>query len=396
MPIKDLQMRARELGRIRMGAQVATQSGKTRPAKLEKFRLTASSRPLLEKVADLYGGEVKPWTPKGGNPQYEVYTDATRIPIWVPPSEHAITQWYETWSGGGCTHRCSGVGEDELITGKPCTGGPLHEQAKPTTRVSIILPEVEGLGVWRLESHGWNAAVELPEAAKVLQVTSGYVEAHLALEHRTQKTLVDGKPETRKFLVPVIEIAVTPAELMAGAGVVRPPAIAGPVPRELVNDAPALEQAPSMPSDQDDEYTDMFADATTPAEVNAIWERAQAAGHLTEPVKASGRAAAARIKQAPQFGGPEQLDEHNQEFIPDTTEVQPDADGAYPAEVVPDDGDVDDLYNQCIAIAGDLGWNLSRLEEEYGSGMGGLLLGDASAAQLSSYLQHLQTLKAAL
>lgn len=390
MPIKDLQMRARELGRIRMGAQVTgtSKAGKefTRPAKLEKFRLTAHSRPLLEKAADLYGGEVKPWTPKGGNPQYEVYTDATRIPIWVPPSENAITQWYETWSGGGCTHRCSGVGEEELITGKPCDGGPLHQQSKPTTRVSIILPEVEGLGVWRLESHGWNAAMELPEAAKVLQVTNGYVQAHLALEHRTQKTLVDGKPETRKFLVPVIEIAVTPAALMAGEGIIRPPAIEGPVPRALVSPVDALPAG--APSDEEDQYVDMFADATTPDEVNAIWEQAHEAGHLTETVKASGRAAAERIKNA---GPPTQQAESLEVPTDGTTPVGPDDEGVWPAEVVPDDGDVDDLYNQAVALAGELGWNLWKLEEEYKAGMSGQLLSDANAEQLTNYINHLKT-----
>ncbi|MFC5183602.1 recombination directionality factor [Actinomadura harenae] len=55
MPIIDLQKRFRELGRIRIGDVQPTSSGKTRPAKLDKLRITSHSRDLLVKVPALYG-----------------------------------------------------------------------------------------------------------------------------------------------------------------------------------------------------------------------------------------------------------------------------------------------------------------------------------------------------
>jgi hypothetical protein len=51
VPITDLQVRMREIGRIRTGVQVEGRGGKRRPAKLETFRITASRRELLEEVA---------------------------------------------------------------------------------------------------------------------------------------------------------------------------------------------------------------------------------------------------------------------------------------------------------------------------------------------------------
>ena len=49
MPIIDLQMRIRELGRIRIGDTQPTSSGKSRrPSKLSKFRITSASRPLRQ------------------------------------------------------------------------------------------------------------------------------------------------------------------------------------------------------------------------------------------------------------------------------------------------------------------------------------------------------------
>jgi hypothetical protein len=58
MPILDIQKRARELGRIRLGQVVVSANGKTRPEKIDRFRFTSYSRELLDQVAALYGGQV--------------------------------------------------------------------------------------------------------------------------------------------------------------------------------------------------------------------------------------------------------------------------------------------------------------------------------------------------
>jgi hypothetical protein len=122
MPILDIQKRARELGRIRIGQVVPTTrrdgTAGTRPEKLDRFRLTSNSKPLLDKVAELYGGTVAEWQPQGGGAKaWEVVTNTARIPIMVPPQP--ITQWYEFWTAGGCKHRCDG--QTNVLTDEPAT-----------------------------------------------------------------------------------------------------------------------------------------------------------------------------------------------------------------------------------------------------------------------------------
>jgi hypothetical protein len=217
MPIITLQRRSRELGRIRTGQVVPGKNGgRGRPTKLDRFRLTSPSKELLEKVAALYGGTVEAWTPQNGGPQqWEVVTEATRLPVLVPPQP--VSQYYELWSGGGCARRCDG--QRELLGDTPCICAaedpdPAERECKPTTRLNVVLAEVEGIGVWRLESHGYYAATELPEVAEFLARAQGYVSAWLTLEERVIKR----NGETKRFLVPALEVDITPAELLSGGG----------------------------------------------------------------------------------------------------------------------------------------------------------------------------------
>src|SRR5690606_11373339 len=103
-PILDLQRRQRELGRIRMGDK----GGKGQPQKLSEFRLTSPARHLLDHAAALWGGEVREWAGSPSEGQYELYTKTGVLPIVIPPSAEPVSQWYEQWTGGGCTHRCNG------------------------------------------------------------------------------------------------------------------------------------------------------------------------------------------------------------------------------------------------------------------------------------------------
>lgn len=354
MPILDLQKRARELGRIRTGDK----GDRGQPQKLEKFRLTSASEALLQKVAQLYGGTVRRWD-GGGTPQYEVYTTSARLPILVPPQP--VDQWLETWSAGGCQHRCDG--EDDLISGQPCDKeSPLHVNAVPTTRLKVVLRDVEGLGVWRLESHGWNAAMELPEVAQFLAQGGGYVDGYLALEQRTVKRPgPDGAPQTRRFLVPIIEVDVTPAQLLAGEGRIAAPGIEGPV-------VPALGPGASL-------YLELLEAATTPDEINAVWFQAKEAGDMTKPLADAIAVAAARVTSSA-TDAPE-------------LEAQPQAP---PTDEVQAPADVDAAYQACVALAGELGMNLWAMESAFEQ-EAGMPMGDASASQLLGFAQHLTTMK---
>lgn len=245
MSLIGVQRRMRELGRIRLGEKGVAKNGKSFPKKLTGFRLTSMSHPLLLVAADLYGGEVRKWEgAPGQGDQWELYM-GDRIDVLLPPGE-PLTQSFEMWSGGGCVRRCNGM---TMADGTGCqcpadlndrielarTGGA----CKPTTRLGVILPRIPDIGVWRMETHGYNAAVELPGTVDILKALSaggGMIPAFLRIEQRT--SVKDG--ETRHFVVPVLELpTVTVAELQAGQ---QAPALEAPAA------APALPSGPSRPT----------------------------------------------------------------------------------------------------------------------------------------------------
>lgn len=229
MPIKTLetQRRSVEAGRIRIGAQVPTgTAGKTRPAKLDTFRLTCRSEDIAQRIASVYGGDARPWEGAPTSGQWEVYTTATELRVVIPPGASTVSQWYELWSGGGCQRRCDG----ETVTladrtTKPCIcpSDPIDRAeaagrggaCKATTRLSVMLPDLPGIGLWRVESHGWNAAVEIVGTAEALAAAGAagqILPAVLRLEQRS--TVSRGK--TKTYGVPVLDLLHTLRELSAG------------------------------------------------------------------------------------------------------------------------------------------------------------------------------------
>lgn len=350
MPIIDLQMRIRELGRIRIGETKTSAKGKTYPSKLDRFRITSASRPLLEKVAALYGGDVHDWTPQNSSlQQFEVYTESTRLPVLVPPN--SVSQWYETWSGGGCQRRCDGA--REVLSDKPCICGPDPTQrlCKPTTRVNVMLREVEGVGVWRLETHGFNAAVELPQAAEFLARAGGYIDGYLTLEER--RVVRDG--ETRQFMVPALDIGVTASQLLGGGatgaqlGAGQPQQIAGGQPAQL----------PAAPTVDVDNVRAAIAAVDTVEDLRAIWPDIKAAGLVD--------VATARAKQL----------------------EQPAADAGPPKEMPVDSagtsaGDADAAWSEVMrAVPED--WSTTQVETDF-EAFAGVSAEAGTAQQMREYL----------
>lgn len=256
-PIIDLQRRLAEVGRIRLGEQVTTKSGKKAPTKLARFRFTSPAATLIDQAAELYGGAARDWQAPSG-PQREVITEATSIPVLIPPGDMAFSQWLETWSGGGCRKRCDG--RWDIQRDQACDCDPENRECKPTTRVSLILPEMPGVGLWRVETHGHYAAVELGATVELLQslAPGRLVPGRLRLDPRTVKRPgPDGKPQTRNFVVPVLDIEGTMAALGARETPVAieaaPSAGLSPVPAAALEVAPApsiaaqLEQTKATP-----------------------------------------------------------------------------------------------------------------------------------------------------
>lgn len=286
MPINPivLQRRHAELGRIRLGEQepITKRNGDpgTRPKKLETFRFTSPNAGLIEQVATLYGGEARPWDNQG-KAEHEVTTDAKSIPVIVVKG--GFSQWMETWSGGGCVHRCDGVTND--LTKEPCDpDDPAHIDAKPTTRLSVMLRDVESLGVWRMESHGWNAAAELPSMAELAMFVGDLVPATLHLVERSSKVKVNGKITTSRYVVPVLDLAVSKRRLieLVGGHADAPAIGAGTTPAAL--------EAPRP------DYIGLVDHATTVEECTAIWRQAGEAGHLTDLLKSVIQDRAAEIR----------------------------------------------------------------------------------------------------
>lgn len=253
MPIINLQRKLTEVGRIRLGAR----SDKGAPTKLDKFRLTSKSREALDAAAEVYGGTVTAWRSPDGD-AFELVTDVSVLDVVVPPG-NALSQWYELWSGAGCQRRCDG--QTETLSGSPCKC-PSDQQVrseqsgkgqacKPTTRLSVILPKIKTVGIWRLETHGYNAATELAGIAELLERVSannGYLPATLRLEQRSARR--GGK--LSRFAVPVLEVGATVQEAIAASAGQGAPAIeyqrpvAKTLPQAVMPEPEFEEEAPTL------------------------------------------------------------------------------------------------------------------------------------------------------
>jgi hypothetical protein len=317
MPILDVQRRGQQIGRLRIGQLVPTDDGKMRPAKLDTFRFTTQSPHSAQAIAELYGGTVQKW-----NGQYEVITSKNAIGVTVPPRDQVISQWYEMWNKGGCIRRCSS--QFEQISGKPClcphADDPTDlvavenaalerarlaalktpQACKPVTRISVMIPDLPGLGVFRLDTGSYYAAVEIGDAAELLQVARDRGVMLPAVLRIEQRQRVAGG-QTKRYPVPVLEVLATFRQIASGAleagGIAAqlPPA-PGEQLRALTAGTPAIatpteaapQQAAALPRPKDAQEVVARAMATTdPAEVDKLARFAHAEGWDEDMVETS-------------------------------------------------------------------------------------------------------------
>jgi len=207
MPIVDIQKRNTEAGRIRAGDKDA----KGNPRKGKNWRLTSRDEVRLTAAAKLWGGKVRAWEDRPG--EFELYTSTDTLPIVLVPG-YLATTWYELWSAAGCQRRCDGA--HEMISDSACMCDADDRECGPHTRLSVMLPDLPGIGMWLIQSTGWNAASELSAANDILERATAagvLLPGRVILEQREHRT--PGKP-THKFVVPTLDVDVTLRTLMAG------------------------------------------------------------------------------------------------------------------------------------------------------------------------------------
>lgn len=282
--IIGLQQQQTEVGRIRLGVKVATGNGGSRPAKIDTLRFTSPRRDLIERVAELYGGKAESWSPPKGNSQWQVITTSTEVPVMVPPQDPAESQWLEMWSKGGCLRRCDG--QTERISNSPCMcdPDPQERDCKMHTRIRVLLEEVPGIGVWRVDTGSFYAAVELPSVAKILAEANGLIPGKLILDQRT----VTRGGKTFNFAVPVLDIAeFTPAELLSG----KVPEMAA------ARRAEAIDNRSRAAITAGPDYSSLLFAVTTREAFEDLWAAAGSAGALTPELRSEFEAKADELRR---------------------------------------------------------------------------------------------------
>lgn len=352
-----------EQGRLRLGVVMATAGGKMRPKASTTWIVTSHSRDHVDTAAALWGGTTEAWQPQGsGAQQWRVITEASAIPAILPPGD-PLTQAYETWSRGGCQRRCDGV--TEQFSGSPCLcraqfGEDWYEQPQgkvcdSKSRLKVILPDMPGLGTWRVETGSFYATDEIAGMVDFIRGAVGdglMVPVLLRIEPRTR---VAGG-QTKQFVVPVLDLrGVTAGQIVSGAYTdIRQVEGARP---GLV----AIEAAAAA------DWVAMAGRCESLDAVRSIYKEAQEAG---APPEVLGR-----------------IVEIGKRLVPAPAAIAAGAPGV--VEV-----DADAAWQQVLAEAGRRGIELAALEERFVSWSKGIEVADADGVTLAAFLDDLKAVSA--
>jgi hypothetical protein len=245
-------------------------------------------------------------------------------------------------------------------------GEDFHEQkagtvCNMTTRLNVMLPAMPDIGVWRAETHSFYAANELAGHVDTIRGLVGQqtmVPVRLRIEQRTRVS----EGQTKHFPVIALELrGVTAGQVLAiGGGGENGGLVAlagGAKPLELT--AGQVAATAEVP-----DYVRAARACYDLAGVQEIWKRAEAAGHLTDDLKAV-------LKP-----------------IGDALAAKPKA----PPAAAESPGVVDDPDELWMAIVGKTpeGWTTAQLENDFTEFTGGVSPGDAVAEDMAKYLEQLR------
>lgn len=271
----ERQRRLYEVGIIRIGEKRTAKSGKEYPATRDTFRLTSANKLALEEAQKAYGGELRPW--EGHPGEFELLTEAARIKVIFstkPEGEEgdmqSLSQWWERWAGNTCTHRCDGcTAKVWVATGeKNSKGQPIHihgqtpcvcdheaedfkelqakgRACKLISRVSVILPEVPALGLWRLNTSSDSFDAEVTGLLDLIEQLglTGLISMYMSIDWREKRT--GSGEDTSKFAV--VKLEYTPENFLGDYVKAVQPRSFGDVPPVLPPVA-----APALPSGDDE------------------------------------------------------------------------------------------------------------------------------------------------
>lgn len=228
MPIAQLTRRLPEMGRIKIGviAEGTTKDGKkyTRPKAIDTFRFTSQDPTALAQVQAELGGEVKPYKHDKSTDTHELITERNEVRIALPPDPLGGSPTYEEYSAGG-RESCDGVTREKWRKGPdgpepyeaPCSCAKAGElSCKVTTHLNLLLPMTRLSGTWRIMTHSYNAALELPGMVDLIRSLQERGLTRGILRIRDEVQVLGGV--TRRFKVPTLGVDETAEALAAGAG----------------------------------------------------------------------------------------------------------------------------------------------------------------------------------
>lgn len=378
--ILDRQKQLAEQGRLRLGyTKPATKrdgTPTTRPVASHTWIVTSDNRDHVARAAEMWGGEVEHWQPMGnGAKQWRVITETNAVPAILPPGD-PLSESYEMWSAGGCQRRCNGATEE--FSGSPCMCLAQHGEkwyelsarqvCQSKSRLKVLLPDMEGLGAWRMETGSYYGAITIAGMVDIIRGVVGeqmLVPVWLRIKPETRVA----RGETKQFVIPVLELrGVSAGALLSGEAEKHGSLILNDptrTPRELEQsrsgeDTTQPAEAPSAPLPTIDD----IEAAVSPEIVYSIFTYLTERQAMTPDLDTACKARVAALQAVA------------------------DPDGAFEADVV-DDGDADAVWQQVVTEAGRRGMTLPQVTEDYKAFSGGLAASTASAAELAAYLEHL-------
>lgn len=205
-----------------MGTSTPGANGGKRPLKSKYWILSSPNKAYLDAAAELFGGVVEPWEHEKKK-EWRLITQTTQLPVYVLPfaPQQALELYDEKrrvislrCNGITCSRR-NGAGkwETEACQCNPAENPNPECGARLTSRFNFIIHAIPTISTWMLETHGYNAAIEMPTNMQFAQVQGRLVSrALLCLEQRSKPSGIEGQAD-RVFFVPVLHIENLPHHL---------------------------------------------------------------------------------------------------------------------------------------------------------------------------------------